>query len=182
MSVILGSAEGDPDCARRVRIGAAPWRSRGHPPRAVTGLGIPGREERCLVRRLGKMPPLGTLGTPALGVPPHGGFSHRVGLRSSLPCERCSGLGMTPWSLTSRGVHSPSDPFSLPTPRVAWGQCGRRALSTCHSAGGLVLGVLRVGLGCRKDAPPGDLAGGRCPLPVRVPAVQPSGHTLGAKT
>lgn len=53
---------------------------------------------------------------------------------------------MTPWSLTSRGVNSLSDPFSLPTLRVAWGQCGRRAfvlqtLSTSYSAGGLVLGV-----------------------------------------
>lgn len=52
---------------------------------------------------------------------------------------------MTPWSLTSRGVNSLSDPISLPTPRVACSQCGRRALfqdiSTLHSAGGLVLGV-----------------------------------------
>lgn len=93
---------------------------------------------------------------------------------------------MTPWFLTSRGVNSLSDPISLPTPRVACSQCGRgtlfQALSTLHSAGGLLLGSVRVGLGSRKDAPLGDLAGGRCPLPVRVPAVQPSGHTLGAET
>lgn len=93
---------------------------------------------------------------------------------------------MTPWSLTSRGVNSLSDPFSLPTLRVAWGQCGRRAFSRPFPPATLQVdwfsGSVRVGLGSRKDARTGDLAGGRCPLSVRVPAVQPSGHTLGAET
>lgn len=43
-------------------------------------------------------------------------------------------------------------------------------------------GSPRVGRGSRKDARPRNLAGGRCPLPAWVPAVQPSGHALGAET
>lgn len=43
-------------------------------------------------------------------------------------------------------------------------------------------GSSRVGRGSRKDARPRNLAGGRRPLLARVPAVQPSGHALGAET
>lgn len=93
---------------------------------------------------------------------------------------------MTLWSLTSRGVNSLSDPISLPTPRVPRASVDAEPLSTPFPPAFLQVdwfsGSVRVGLRSRSDAPPGDLAGGRCPLPVRVPAVQPSGHTLGADT
>lgn len=93
---------------------------------------------------------------------------------------------MTLWSLTSRGVNSLSDPISFPTPRVARASVDAEPFPTPFPPATLQVdwfsGSVRVGLRSKKDAPPGDLAGGRCPLPVRVPAVKPSGHTLGAET
>lgn len=138
-----------------------------------------------MVPRLGKMPPFRKRGTSALDVPTHGEFSHRVGLGSSVPSEGCSRLGMTPWSLTSRGVNSLSDPIS---PLRGWLEAivDTEPFSRLFPLATLQVdwfsGSVRVGLRSRKDALPGDLAGGRCPRPARVPAVQPSGHTLGAET
>lgn len=138
-----------------------------------------------MVPKLGKMPPFRKRGTSVFDVPTHGEFSHRVGLGSSVPSEGCSGLGMTPWSLTSRGVNSLSDPIST---LRGWLEASvdTEPFSRLFPLATLQVdwfsGSVRVGLGSRKDALPGDLAGGRCPRPARVPAVQPSGHTLGAET
>lgn len=92
---------------------------------------------------------------------------------------------MTPWSLSSRDVNSLSCPISLPTRRVARGQW-TPSLSPAPPHSPLCRwigsgGSVWVARDSRKDAWPRDLAGGRCPLLAPVPAVQPSGHALGAE-
>lgn len=134
-----------------------------------------------MIPGLGKMPSPGTRGASAPGVPPHGGVSLRVGLGSSVHHDECSGLGMTPWSL-SVGT---STPFPAPShsPLCGWlgGQCKRRALSqphpTRHSAGGLGPGV-REGRARQQE---GCSASGLGKWPAPPPRAGPCSAAVGTR-
>lgn len=109
-----------------------------------------------------------------------------MGLGSSVHPDGCSELGMTPWSLSSMDVKSLSVPSHSPLRGWLGASVDAKLFPSPIPLATLQVdcsrGSPRVGRGSRKDARPRNLAGGRCPLPVWVPAVQPSGHALGAET